>query len=165
MARHEIVAAFEQYVERYQLPVQYGVHVTCGRAAGRTRATACARKMLSGSAQRGDGTGLYQRPKRPAFSADLPAYITQLHSGQYRNPRPCRPGRCWWWAAGNRAARSPRSCTRAGGRSICAWAAPGAPRAATVARTSTSGWGLSGFLDAHGGQAALLQSQIRGQPA
>ena len=37
-------------------------------------------------------TGLFQRPKVPAFSADLPAHITQLHSGRYRNPQALPPG-------------------------------------------------------------------------
>ena len=31
-------------------------------------------------------TGLFQRPKLPAMSADIPATIEQIHSGQYRNP-------------------------------------------------------------------------------
>ena len=31
-------------------------------------------------------TGSFQKPKIPAFSANIPAGITQLHSGHYRNP-------------------------------------------------------------------------------
>ena len=37
-------------------------------------------------------TGLYQRPKIPAFRTGLPAHITQLHSGSYRNPQALPPG-------------------------------------------------------------------------
>ena len=37
-------------------------------------------------------TGMYQRPKIPAFSSGLPTDILQLHSGQYRNPAGLPPG-------------------------------------------------------------------------
>jgi putative flavoprotein involved in K+ transport len=37
-------------------------------------------------------TGLFQRPKIPTFSADLSSQITQIHSGQYRNPQSLPPG-------------------------------------------------------------------------
>src|SRR5512136_851766 len=37
-------------------------------------------------------TGLFQRPKVPAFGSDLPTQVTQLHSGQYRNPQLLPPG-------------------------------------------------------------------------
>ncbi|MEW6404185.1 MAG: NAD(P)-binding domain-containing protein, partial [Chloroflexota bacterium] len=32
-------------------------------------------------------TGSFQKPKIPAFSANIPADVLQLHSGKYRNPR------------------------------------------------------------------------------
>jgi putative flavoprotein involved in K+ transport len=37
-------------------------------------------------------TGSFQRPRIPAFSANLPPDIKQLHSGDYRNPRALPPG-------------------------------------------------------------------------
>jgi cation diffusion facilitator CzcD-associated flavoprotein CzcO len=37
-------------------------------------------------------TGLFQRLKLPFFSADLPIQITQLHSGDCRNPQSLPPG-------------------------------------------------------------------------
>ena len=37
-------------------------------------------------------TGLYQRAKIPAFAAELPADVLQLHSEQYRNPATLPPG-------------------------------------------------------------------------
>src|SRR5262249_24888910 len=36
--------------------------------------------------------GLYQKPKIPAFSADFPAGIRQVHSDGYRNPQELSPG-------------------------------------------------------------------------
>ena len=37
-------------------------------------------------------TGLYQKPKIPAFSADFPKEIRQVHSDAYRNPEELLPG-------------------------------------------------------------------------
>lgn len=88
MPRNEIVACFEQCVERFHLPVQYGVLVSsveqnpagqgylvrAGQAVYETQNVVMA-------------TGLFQRPKIPSFSADLSAEINQLHSSQYRSPQ------------------------------------------------------------------------------
>lgn len=88
MPRNEIVASFEQYIERFHLPVQYGVQVSsveqnpagqgylvrAGQAVYETQHVVMA-------------TGLFQRPKIPSFSADLSAGITQVHSSQYRSPQ------------------------------------------------------------------------------
>jgi putative flavoprotein involved in K+ transport len=89
MLRDEIVARFEQYVERFRLPVHYRVRVTAveqdaegqGGYLVRTNGTVMqARNVVI-------ATGLFQRHKIPSFSADLATHITQRHSGQYRNPR------------------------------------------------------------------------------
>jgi putative flavoprotein involved in K+ transport len=93
MKREEIVAAFEQYILRFHLPVQYGVKVSAvepitggsGYRVSTDVAALDARNVVI-------ATGLFQRPKIPAFSADLPAHITQLHSGRYRNPQALPPG-------------------------------------------------------------------------
>jgi putative flavoprotein involved in K+ transport len=37
-------------------------------------------------------TGIFQAPKIPAFSKALPVGISQIHSGQYRNPQALAPG-------------------------------------------------------------------------
>jgi len=54
-------------------------------------------------------TGPFQVPFVPPPAAKLDASVTQLHSADYRNPRPSRRGRCWWWGAGTPGSRSPRS--------------------------------------------------------
>ncbi len=94
MSREEIVAYLENYTRRFRLPVQF-----------RTRVSRVERDPLSGeylvTAEGGDkirarnvivATGLYQKPKVPAFSADFPASIKQVHSDAYRNPRELLPG-------------------------------------------------------------------------
>lgn len=93
LGRDEVVSRFEQYVEQFHLPVQYGVQVTSvdpmGEGSGYRVRTADgeweARQVVM-------ATGLYQIPKIPTFAASLSPRITQLHSGQYRNPASLPPG-------------------------------------------------------------------------
>jgi len=86
--RDEIVSYFENYIERFHLPVHHGVrvesvdqnqsgtgyvvHTSAGRFEARNVVIA---------------TGLYQFPSIPSFSAYLPASIKQIHSDHYRNPQ------------------------------------------------------------------------------
>jgi putative flavoprotein involved in K+ transport len=88
LSRKEIVEYFENYVRRHELPVRYGVRVEAVRpkpvgqgylvetSAGDFEAT---HVVIA--------TGLYQKPKIPAFNAELPKDVTQVHSDQYRNPQ------------------------------------------------------------------------------
>jgi putative flavoprotein involved in K+ transport len=94
MSRDEIVNYFEQYVERFRLPVRHCVRVTsveqisggCGYLVTTNRGTSArARNVVI-------ATGLYQQPKIPSFGADLPRDVNQLHSDTYRNPQELRPG-------------------------------------------------------------------------
>jgi len=91
MPRDEVVAHFEQWIDRFKLPVRYGVRVTSVEANGvgylvhTDEATIEAANVVI-------ATGLFQRPRVPAFSANLPADITQLHSSEYRNPAALPPG-------------------------------------------------------------------------
>ena len=85
MHRDKVVAYLEDYLERFRLPIQYGVRVSSVEANGagyRVRtgeATFEASNVVI-------ATGLYQQPKVPAFGADLSQEIQQLHSSQYPNP-------------------------------------------------------------------------------
>jgi putative flavoprotein involved in K+ transport len=93
MPREEILATFEQYVERFHLPVQYQTRVVSvepmaaeqGYRVRTEETTLEARKVVV-------ATGLFQQPKIPSFSADLSPHLLQLHSGQYRNPTSLPPG-------------------------------------------------------------------------
>jgi putative flavoprotein involved in K+ transport len=88
LSREEIVKYFEEYVERFHLPVLYGVRVHRIRRSETTHTYVVETSAGSFEAQNVVmATGLYQKPKRPAFSADFPAQITQMHSDDYRNPR------------------------------------------------------------------------------
>jgi putative flavoprotein involved in K+ transport len=87
MPKDEIVAYFERYVERFNLPIQFGTSVLevvplennkgyQVKAGGKTFQ---AKNVVM-------ATGSFQKPRIPAFSANIPASVLQLHSGQYRNP-------------------------------------------------------------------------------
>jgi putative flavoprotein involved in K+ transport len=94
VSRKEIVAYFENYAKRFRLPVHY-----------RSRVSRVERDSQSGaylaSIEGGEpiqarnvviATGLYQKPKIPAFSAYFPSDVRQVHSDAYRNPRDLLPG-------------------------------------------------------------------------
>lgn len=92
MPRDEIVAYFEQYVERFQLPVQFNTGVLAVESADgrgyRVRTSAQtfeARNVVM-------ATGFDQLPKVPPFAASLSPDIAQLHSGAYRKPESLPPG-------------------------------------------------------------------------
>src|SRR5262245_24391327 len=92
MPRDEILSRFDNYVERYRLPVQCNTSVTVVElvdGAGYLVQT-------SAGAMRGTNvviaTGLEQRPKLPPFAGEFSGVIAKLHSGQYRNPEALPPG-------------------------------------------------------------------------
>jgi putative flavoprotein involved in K+ transport len=94
MTRAEIVAYFEEYVRRFHLPVRYRVRVSGVERdplRGDYRVTTIngdeivARNVVV-------ATGLYQEPKVPAFGAEFPAGVRQVHSDGYRNPQELLPG-------------------------------------------------------------------------
>jgi putative flavoprotein involved in K+ transport len=87
LKKAEVVAYFEQYVEKFNLPVQFNTSVLDvapledgkGYQVKTDGKTFQANNVVM-------ATGSFQKPKIPAFSADIQADISQLHSGQYRNP-------------------------------------------------------------------------------
>jgi putative flavoprotein involved in K+ transport len=99
MPRAELVQAFEDYVETFQLPVQYGV---CARAV-EPRPPDGAKGLKSGYRVETDAgvfqaanvviaIGLYQQPRIPSLAAQLPPDVLQLASGKYANPDALPPG-------------------------------------------------------------------------
>lgn len=88
LSREEIVAYFENYVERFSLPVRYGVRVKSVSQKGPGRCYLVQTNIGTFEARQVVvATGLYQKPKMPSFSASLPADIKQIHSDEYRNPQ------------------------------------------------------------------------------
>jgi putative flavoprotein involved in K+ transport len=91
MPRQEVVSRFEEYIESYSLPVEYGARVVSvvSKGAGYHVAAECgywnARNVVV-------ATGLFQKPKIPAASAGIDRSIEQLSSGRYRRPELLPPG-------------------------------------------------------------------------
>lgn len=87
LPRDEIVAYFERYVERFRLPVRFNVKVSSVEQtpSGFLMRTADGDKLEAENVV--VATGMFQMPKLPPASANLPAGIVQLHSSEYRNPQ------------------------------------------------------------------------------
>jgi putative flavoprotein involved in K+ transport len=81
----EVVKYFDDYVDRFGLPVHCGVEVRNVEKLG----TQYMVRTSEGDYE-GDNvviaTGLYQSPRIPRFSADIAPNILQIHSSRYRNP-------------------------------------------------------------------------------
>ncbi len=82
--REDVIAYFEEYVERFDLPIRYGIRVTSvepiedGYLVNTDQGEFEAANVVI-------ATGLYQQPKLPPISANLSFEIRQLHSSEYRN--------------------------------------------------------------------------------
>jgi len=88
--RDDLVDSFERYVGRFELPVETGVSVArvapqdgggfeVTSTRGGQRQQLLARNVVIAS-------GIMQAPLIPAVGAQLPDSITQVHTGDYRNP-------------------------------------------------------------------------------
>jgi putative flavoprotein involved in K+ transport len=85
MARDQVIAYFEAYVERFELPIRYGTRVTrvepieTGYLVSTDQTEFTAANVVM-------ATGTYQHPRIPPFGTILSPEIRQLHSSQYRSP-------------------------------------------------------------------------------
>lgn len=93
MPLREIVERFEQYVQRYQLPVRYNTRATSveQKSGGRGYRIATSDGIYEAE-NVVVATGSFQAPKKPPFSTRLPAQVLQIHTGEYRNPEALPPG-------------------------------------------------------------------------
>ena len=81
----QVVKSFDDYVERFLLPVYCGVEVFSVEKIGDMYVV----RTSAGNYEAENvviATGLYQSPKIPGFSAEIPPAILQMHSMEYRNP-------------------------------------------------------------------------------
>jgi putative flavoprotein involved in K+ transport len=88
MPRDEIVATFERYAERFHLPVRYGVRVDSVEPSSQGRGYLVRAKGEAWEARNVVvATGVFQEPRVPPFSTEIPSHVTQIHTGRYRNPQ------------------------------------------------------------------------------
>lgn len=87
LPKDEIIAYFERYVDEFKLPIQFNTTVlevvplegNQGYQVKTSSKTVQAKNVVI-------ATGSFQKPKIPAFRANIPENVLQLHSGHYRNP-------------------------------------------------------------------------------
>jgi putative flavoprotein involved in K+ transport len=84
-SRDEIIAYLKEYVERYKLPIRYGVRVESVEPIEAGYLVRTGKEEFK-AANVVIATGLFQQPKIPSFSIDLPSEIHSFHSSEYRNP-------------------------------------------------------------------------------
>ncbi|MDR3574188.1 MAG: NAD(P)-binding domain-containing protein [Anaerolineaceae bacterium] len=88
MGRTELLAYLEQYGEKFKLPIKYNSRVQSvepdwhgsGFLVKTNQENYRAANVVI-------ATGLFQRPKKPVYSAKLPESIQQYHPGDYHNPK------------------------------------------------------------------------------
>ncbi len=98
--KDEMADYLESYAARFGLPVRTGVRVDgLTRRNGRFRVTAGERSFEADNVV--VAMSDYQRPKVPAFAAELAPDVVQLHSCDYRNPGQLRDGPVLLVGAGN----------------------------------------------------------------
>jgi putative flavoprotein involved in K+ transport len=92
MPRDELVSYLERYATAIDAPVRQGVEVSSVRPQpdGDFALATSAGDIVASSVVL--CTGAYQRPRRPAGAATLPADLVQIDVGDYRNPAELPPG-------------------------------------------------------------------------
>jgi putative flavoprotein involved in K+ transport len=91
MPRAEVVSYLERYAASFNAPVRFNISATAVDPA----AVGFIVQTSQGEFQAENvviATGLFQQPKIPTSSANLPKDVLQLHSGEYRNPDGLPPG-------------------------------------------------------------------------
>ena len=85
LPKDEIIQLFEEYITRYQQPVQYNTVVTAVDKLDKYYQITtnqglyqCVNVVIA--------TGTYQEPKIPDYSEDISSSIKQIHTSQYHNP-------------------------------------------------------------------------------
>jgi len=147
MPRDEIVRCFEQYAAGHRLPVRYNTLASSVEAREGGGYTV----QANGTALRARNvvvaTGLFQREKIPAFAAQIPASVAQLHCASYRSPGALPPGAVLVAGSGQSGCQIAEELLQAGRKVYLATGfAPAAPR--SYRGRDIYEWAdLSGFLD------------------
>jgi putative flavoprotein involved in K+ transport len=90
--RDEIVAYFDEYVERFRLPVRCNTRVISIRPRERGGFEVQTEDGVFQAENVVIATGMEQLPKLPSFATNISTSVTQLHSSRYRNPESLPPG-------------------------------------------------------------------------
>ncbi len=92
MSRNELVNRFEQYAEKYQLPIEYNTEVISVQPEEGSGYIIKARDKVYLARNVVAATGWFQLGKTPPFADKIPPSIIQFHTNRYRNPQSLPPG-------------------------------------------------------------------------
>lgn len=165
MPRDEIVSRFEQYVERYLLPVRTGVTVSSMEPGPSGKGFTVRSNLGNWQARRVViATGLFQNGKIPTYAAGIPPTVRQLEAGQYRNPQALEPGAVLVVGSGQSGAQIAEELNQAGCKVyLCAGSAGQAPR--RYRGRDLYEWAmLTGFLDRTVDQLPSSQARFVSPP-
>jgi putative flavoprotein involved in K+ transport len=98
----------EQYAGKFGLPVLTGTRVVELRRGGQGYVAKAEDGRVFAAPHVVVAMGGYQKPRLPAFTAELAPEILQIHSSDYRNPRQLRDGGVLVVGAGNSGAEIAR---------------------------------------------------------
>jgi putative flavoprotein involved in K+ transport len=111
--KDEMADYLQAYAERFSLPVRTGVRVDrISRSEGGLLVSAGARRIQARNVV--VAMADFQRPKVPAFAAELDRDVVQFHSSAYRNPAQLRPGGVLLVGLGNSGAEIAKEVARSG---------------------------------------------------
>lgn len=95
LTKNEVVQYLEAYARRFNPPVRLGVEATCVEGKNGASGERLVVQTNEGALEASNvivATGLFQKPKIPAFSQQISPEIQQMHSSQFRNTRELPPG-------------------------------------------------------------------------
>jgi len=163
MPRDEIVTCFEQYIDRFALPVHFGMnvlgveHAHQGYLVSTVHGSYLAEHVVI-------ATGLFQQPKIPAYSADLHGSILQIHSGQYRNPAGLPPGAVLVVGSGQSGCQIAEELYQTGRKVYLSVGSAGRAPRRYRGRDIFEWLNLSGFLDRSPDKLPSPQARFAGNP-
>ncbi len=130
MTRGEVVSRFEQYVERYSLPVRYGVTVSSVEPGVNGKGFVVRANGHAWQANRVViAIGLFRQGKIPPYAEGIPASVRQNESGQYRSPQALEPGAVLVVGSGQSGAQIAEELYQAGRKVyLCVGSTGQAPR-------------------------------------
>jgi len=163
LARAEIVAYLENYARAFGPPVRFNTRVTsvdpdaAGYRVTANESIIAARNVVI-------ATGLFERPKLPAFSANIPHDVLQIHSGAYRTERALPPGAVLVVGSAQSGCQIAEELYQAGRKVyLCVGSAGRVPRRY---RGKDSTWWLNeiGFFDQAASQLPSPKAKFAGNP-
>lgn len=164
MPRAEIVRRFEDYARTYRMPVRYDTQVTSVEPVDGRGYRLVAGDLELHARNVVVASGMYQKPKIPAYAAAIPGDLLQIHSSAYRNPQSLPPGAVLVAGAGQSGCQIAEEL-RAAGREV--WlstcAAPRAPRRYR-GRDVVTWLEQSGFFLRTPAQLTSLQARFSSNP-